>query len=304
MLEHLRKWMYRHARPLELALWRYHFEDGPAEDVWTVLAAYQNEDGGFGHGIEADNWNPASSPAVTAHAVKTLREAGLLDLQHPVCQGILRYLASGDGRMAGGWAFTIPSNDAYPRAPWWTHSAETNAKEHIGVTAELAAFVLRCETCPDALRQEAEDMARALLALAERSDRSYGDMGLQGLVTLAEAAEMMGLPGVDFHRLHTLLARQVHDAIVRDSSRWSGYCVRPSYFITNPESPYYPDNADIVHAELDYLAATLPQDDVWGIPWRWYGMEQYQKEFCISENWWKGVRVVEFGRMLRSFGRL
>lgn len=51
------------------------------------------------------------------------------------------------------------------------------------------------------------------------------------------------------------------------------------------------------------LTATLPEDDVWGIPWRWYGMAQYDREFHVSETWWKGVRVVEFTLMLRAFGR-
>jgi hypothetical protein len=53
--EEIRGWVSRNARPLDFALWRYHFEGGSAEDVLRALALYQNADGGFGKGIEPDN---------------------------------------------------------------------------------------------------------------------------------------------------------------------------------------------------------------------------------------------------------
>lgn len=51
----IRRWMHRNARPLDLARWQYHFESGSAEAVLQSLSAYQNEDGGFGHG-----WRPTA----------------------------------------------------------------------------------------------------------------------------------------------------------------------------------------------------------------------------------------------------
>lgn len=60
--EGIRRWMVRNARPLDLARWRFHFEGGGVEPVLEALSAYQNEDGGFGHALEADAWNPHSTP--------------------------------------------------------------------------------------------------------------------------------------------------------------------------------------------------------------------------------------------------
>jgi hypothetical protein len=76
VFEKARRFIYRNARPLDLARWRYHFEGGPKEAVVTALAAYQNEDGGFGHALEPDAWNPASSPVQTWAATEILRETG------------------------------------------------------------------------------------------------------------------------------------------------------------------------------------------------------------------------------------
>ena len=47
LYEKARAFMYRNARPLELALWQYHFENASADRVLHALSFYQNEDGGF-----------------------------------------------------------------------------------------------------------------------------------------------------------------------------------------------------------------------------------------------------------------
>lgn len=60
--ETARNFIYKNARPLDIARWKYLFENGCREDVLLALAAYQNEDGGFGHALEPDCWNLNSSP--------------------------------------------------------------------------------------------------------------------------------------------------------------------------------------------------------------------------------------------------
>lgn len=79
--EHLRKSPRLHVppRPLELALWQFHFENGSADSVLRALSFYQNEDGGFGHGLEADNWNPLSSPLTTQTATEALYAVDALE---------------------------------------------------------------------------------------------------------------------------------------------------------------------------------------------------------------------------------
>lgn len=53
-----KEFIYRNARPLDLARWQFHFEGGGKEAVINALECYQNDDGGFGHGLEPDSWNP------------------------------------------------------------------------------------------------------------------------------------------------------------------------------------------------------------------------------------------------------
>ena len=51
-----------------------------------------HEDGGFGHALEPDSFNPNSAPIETWQATKVLQQVGYGDSSHPIIQGILRYL--------------------------------------------------------------------------------------------------------------------------------------------------------------------------------------------------------------------
>ncbi|MDE6726085.1 MAG: hypothetical protein K2J79_10835, partial [Ruminiclostridium sp.] len=124
LFESSRRFIYRNARPVELARWHYHFENGAREEVLTALAAFQNEDGGFGHALEADSFNPNSCPIQTWNAAEILNEIGFNDGSHPIIKGILRYLDSGAdfSEKYGQWLSSVKSNDEFPHAIWWNYS--------------------------------------------------------------------------------------------------------------------------------------------------------------------------------------
>lgn len=301
----IRTWIYRNARPLELSMWQYYFEKGSQEAVLSSLAHYQNYDGGFGHALEADSWNPNSSPYTTLAAINILEGIGFFEENHPMIQGILNYLESGVYCSENGWYFNIPTNNDYAHAPWWTFSMEANITEGIGLTAEIAGYLLRHTDQDSGLYQKAIMLTDQLLEKLNQS-KQFGDMGIGGYCRLLNNINQAGLTErFDCSSLTEKLIRLVHDSIVRDTSRWTNYSVRPSDYITSPESIFYHDNEDIVSTELDYLIATRPRAGVWGITWSWFeNNEKYTKEFAISENWWKSVKAIEKMKFLRNFGRV
>jgi hypothetical protein len=87
----------------------------PREPVLQALAAYRNEDGGFGHALEPDVRAPDSEPASTLHALHVLAEIDALD--DPMSEGAAAWIASVAGA-DGGVPFVMPTAAAYPRAPW------------------------------------------------------------------------------------------------------------------------------------------------------------------------------------------
>ncbi|MDF2842357.1 MAG: hypothetical protein K0R00_783 [Herbinix sp.] len=298
----IKTWVYRNARTLELCLWNYFFEKGNKDDVISALSYYQNEDGGFGNALEPDNWNPNSTPYTTLYAISILNDIEFTDLSHPIYKGILKYLQSERDLMEYGWRFCVPTNDNFPHAPWWNFNEEANLTESIGVTTGLSIFVLRYADKNSILYQKTNALVKNLMHNL-MAGNNFGDMGIGGYVELLDALRVLGFNEYDYASLQLRINGLVKTSIENDISKWQYYGVRPSNYIKGPQSIYYYENKDIVEKELNYLIETIPQNDVWGIPWTWFdNNSKYAKEFAISENWWKSIKAIEKMRFLNSFG--
>lgn len=298
-----REFIYRNARPLDLARWRYHFEGGSREAVLTALSFYQNGDGGFGHGLEADAWNPNSSPIQTWVATELLREIDFSDASHPIVQGILRYLASGRDFDGVCWYKAVKSNNGYPHAPWWYTEEDTSDGRDYNPSACLAGFLIRFAAPGSAAHELGCRIAREACAQLFAAERENGMHTLTCYVRLAEYLERAGNCGiVDLPALKALLLRQVHSCITRETDEWeTSYVCRPSQFFQSPDSVFYAANKSIADFECGFLARTQLADGSWPINWRW---DAYPDEWGVSQNWWKSDRIILNLLYLRGFGQL
>jgi hypothetical protein len=301
----IKLWIYRNARPIELSLWQYYFENGSKDAVISYLSFYQNDDGGFGHALEADSWNPNSSPYTTLNAINILMGIKFTDTQHPIMQGIFKFIENAAYCSDNGWYFNIPSNNDYAHAPWWTYNAKANAVEGIGVTAGIVDFIFRYASEKSEIYQKALAFSDVIINKLEALEH-YGDMGIGGYCILLDSIKGAKLEWrFDCNYLVEKLTKLVSDSIERDPSKWVRYSVRPSNYITSPESIFYKDNEDIVSKELDYLIETRPRKGVWDITWSWFeNNDKYAKEFAISENWWKASKAIEKVNLLKNFNRV
>lgn len=305
--QEIRLWMYKNARHIELARWQYYFENGSKEAVLFSLSFYQNEDGGFGHALEPDNWNPISSPYTTLKAINILDGIKFTDSQHSIVKGILKFLENSKYCCENGWFFNIPSNNNYAHAPWWTYDVEVNVLEGIGVTAELVAFIFRYAEKDSELYKKALAYTDIIIKKFGKMDH-YGEMGIKGYCVLLNSIEQADLTWrFDCKSLKEVLPRVIHDSIEKDMTKWviKNNPVMPSKYITSPESIYYKGNEEIISNELDYLIKTRPQKGVWDITWSWFeNNEKFPKEFAISQNWWKAYITIDKINLLRNFNRL
>ena len=326
------RWVTRCARPADLARWRLAFaDDGPGtgasgsgapgynapmtdaersaarearrREAVEALAAYQNADGGFGHALEADSWNPDSSPLTTSTAVGILDEIGWADAAHPVVQGILRYL---DGRCdmdeaRKRWLLCVPSNDLHPHAPWWGFATASAERAEFNPTGILAGFLMRHAARGSERFAFAEPIARELLArfLAEPRIDMHP---LACVLSLLDGLKRSWFDDA------ALLARageaamnRVHELIEKDRDDWGAYACRPSFFVDGPEHPLAAGNEDAIDAECDFLLSGRGADGVWGLSWSWGA---YEREFAVAETWWKADVALRHARFLRAFGRI
>lgn len=300
-LEKSRCFIYRNARPIDLARWKYHFENGGNEDVLNALACYQNEDGGFGHVLESDSWNPNSSPVQTWAAACILREIGFNDCEHPIIQGILKYLASGRDFIDGEWLNTVPTNNDYPHAIWWEYRDGLNSDYN--PTASLAGFVIRfaphdseiyklgCKTVKEAFnwyvgRKDKTDfhVLRCFIEMLEYCEE-------------AEAEDL-----IDLTALKSKLKADVKTAICAETEKWAtDYVCKPSHFFNSKKSMFYEENRETAEYECQFILDSRLADGSYPITWQWHN--DY-KEFEISANWWKSDIIIKNFLYLREFGKI
>lgn len=302
----IQRWIYRNARPLDLARWQYHFENGSREAVLAALAAYQNADGGFGNALEPDQWNPNSSPYVTGVAVNLLEEIEFRDHDHALVRGILRYLESTPDFDGNLWASIVDTNNDYPHAPWW---ADRSYDWGYTPTALLAGFILFYASPNAPIYQKAEKIAGAAIetylhgkmANGEAYNRVRREAEIACLHKMLTFLE--GSPAgrkYDIAEIENFLGGQAQLFIEKDASRWNTYCWKPSVFVRSPDSIYYPGNEAAIAIELDYILNKRNPAGIWDITWEWGA---YEKEFAVAENWWKANIIIENLRLLKSFGR-
>lgn len=291
--------IYRNARPLDLVRFQYHFENGSKEAVMNVLSYYQNEDGGFGHAVEADCWNPNSIPLHSNTASDIIREIDFEDRNHPVIQGLLKWYASKIHFNGKTWAMTVESNQQYPHAPWWHIGSISSCHTDYNGTAQIAGFIVRYAEKDSELFQFGVRIAKeaiTALSLQELTDMHTGVCYLR-LAELFEKAESTEY--IPFQELKQHLQQCIHKMIEKDISKWNGYVCRPSHFIFSKNSEYYAEHKKIADYECQYIIETQLDDGSWNVPWAW---NDYPEAWAISKNWWKGHIVIQNLLYLKGFG--
>jgi hypothetical protein len=104
------------ARVLDRRRFERLFAGGDSEPVRAAVAAYRNDDGGFGHALEPDGRTPGSQPAAVQLALRTLHEADAWD--DGLVGGALDWLER-TAPAEGGTVFVAPGIETWPHAPWW-----------------------------------------------------------------------------------------------------------------------------------------------------------------------------------------
>ncbi len=294
-----RAFIYRSARPIDLAVFRHAFENAPTEDIITALAAYQNPDGGFGHALEADNFNPLSLPMGVWKATEYIREAGGLDPSHPIIQGILRYLESGDGFSAeyDQWANVVPSSNEAPCAIWWK-CPEDGGDFRYNPTAALAGFIVRYAEKGCAIYEKGVRIAR------EAAEWFLREVPIERhiahcFITMYDDCKAAGVMPFDGKALLKAIDEVVEKSICRDPNRWWEYLPRPSAFIDSRECRFYrADLEEVCRAECRFIKDYQNPDGSFYVPWTW-GNDY--KEWYIAENWCKAIAAIDNLKFLREF---
>jgi hypothetical protein len=290
----------RNARPLDYARWQYQFENGSKNAVLEALTNYQNDDGGFGHALEPDAWNPNSSPIQTWTATEILREIDFTDKTNQIITKILKYLESGKDFDGMVWYNTIKSNNEYPHAPWWHIESVSTCHSNYNPTACLAGFIIRFAEKDTALYnlgcRIAKEAFNHLKVTQSQLDMHTTSCYIRLLQYIEEAGEF---DIIDLSVLKNILLKHVESSITQNTKEWeTSYICKPSQFFDAKDSIFYEENKDIAEYECEYIIKTQLEDGSWNIPWSW---SDYWEEWAISKNWWKSHVILQNLIYLKGF---
>lgn len=295
--EQARNFIYKNARPLDIARWKCLFENGSKEDVLIALTAYQNEDGGFGNALEPDCWNPNSSPVQTWVATEIIKEINLKDKNHPIIQGILNYLSSGKDFDGHTWSNTVATNNDYPHAPWWNF--EPSQETSYNPTASLIGFILKFEDKNSKLFELACVLAKEAYSYFKLHFLMESMHTVSCFVELYECIKESSMNDLlDIGEFSALLHEQIQHVITYDTSKWAvDYVCKPSLFIGTKTSDFYMDNKEICNYECKFILDSQESDGTWGITWSWI---DYPEQWNISKNWWKSNLIIKNIRYIKA----
>ena len=275
------EFMAGHARVLDRRVFQRLFQGGAPEPVRDAVAAYRNDDGGFGHALEPDLRAAASQPAAVEMALRIMDAADAWD-EHLV-RGAIDWLTS-IAPAEGGATFVLRTLAQGPHAPWWV-PAEGNPVSLIQTGQIAGVLYARGFNHPwrdgatevmwrgiDQLTEpNAYEMFGVLAFLQHVPDRARAENALQrigqslrALVALDPNAEGETHSPLDFAPLPDSIARSLFD----DAT---------------------------IEAHLDHLAGAQREDGGWTFNWPAWSP--------AAESDWRGFLTVDALRLLRANGR-
>ncbi|RZM81880.1 hypothetical protein [Leptolyngbya iicbica] len=284
------------ARSLEKARFDYYFEQGSAEAVWSALATWQNADGGFGHGLEADVRSPESSVICTSISFQVLRSLHT-PATHPLVKTGLAYLIEQYNPQTVNWRAIPPTVDQSPHAPWWGNSASDLYDEFsLNPTAEILGYLY---DYADAVPPE---IIAQVTAKVVETVQQCDALEMHDLLCCLRLGQTETLPAAVAEPLMAKLKVLVPQTVDTEPASWADYGLRPLQVVEQPRSPFRAGLEAAIEANLDYEIATQAADGSWGPTWSW--ADDFPEAWAIAQREWAGVLTLNNLLVLQQFGRI
>ncbi|MFE4217015.1 hypothetical protein [Streptomyces sp. NPDC056844] len=255
------------ARVLEQRRFAHLFLEGGVDIVETALAAYRNEDGGYGHALEPDLRGPVSQPLHTAHALSVLDSIGRCDGLR--VERICRYLTDVSTK-EGALPALHPSQRGYPAAPFIPVVDDPPAE--LLTTGPVVGLLHRNQVW-HAWLFRATDFCWAAVEALEQSH----PYEIEAAVAFLDGVPDRARAETAADRLGQLVREQ--RLVVLDPLRRAEYPVAPGYAPGEHHFPYdyartpgslarrwFSDGE--LERSLDHLAAEQEEDGGWPVNWR------------------------------------
>ena len=285
-------------RDLDRALLAFHFEDGTADHVLTALAAYQNDDGGFGHGLEPDLRTPSSSVIATTVAFQNFRSLRV-PADHPMVRRGIAFLLETYDESRQVWPIIPPEVEDAPHAPWWDYASSEAGFGGFLVNprVEIVGYLHDyCGIVP------ADLLDRLTAAVFEHLESLPDEVEMHDIMCFVSLAETAALPESYRERIWAKLARAAEHGVAREPEELTGYVLKPLYLVSSPDSRLATGLADEVAMNLDFEIEQQGEDGAWSPNFSWG--DQHPEAWEVAKREWQARMTLKNLRVLRDFGRI
>jgi hypothetical protein len=260
------------------------FGGGSAQPVRDAVAAYRNDDGGFGHALEPDCRAPGSQSLAVEMALRIMDETDAWDedLVRSACDWLAAVAPA-----EGGVSFVQSTLAGWPHAPWWV--AEEGQPASVIATA-LIASTLHARGFGHPWLDRATELTWTLIdTLAEP-----GPYDMRAVFSFLQHVPDRDRAQAVFGRVGPLILDR---KLVTLDPQTPGEAHFPLDFAPEPDSLGRElfDEATI-KANLDHLARAQREDGGWMFNWLAWSP--------AAERDWRGFLTVDALRLLRANGYL
>ncbi|MCU9614755.1 hypothetical protein OEV98_14520 [Caldibacillus lycopersici] len=276
------------ARPLEKALYLFEFADGNREDVIRELQKFQNDDGGFGHGLEPDFRTENSSALASSVAMQILSKIGAED-HLEIVQNAIRYFINSYDKNTYGWEKVPKAVEEAPRAPWWNYQ---EPREDWGnPNAEILGYFYDYQPLVPA------SLLAELTEYAIRYFNRLETFEFHEILSFLRLADR--LPESIYQQIEEKIIQALHECVTTDSQKWEEYCLQPIQVVDSPESKYYRLFKAFLSENLHYISTKQNPNGSWSPTWSWFG--QFEDTWKQAKLEWEGNITLQHLLLFRNF---
>ncbi|AWI11386.1 hypothetical protein CQJ30_03835 [Caldibacillus thermoamylovorans] len=293
-LTNIEKYIMENGRELEKAKWNYLFNNGEKGAILDELLTYQNSDGGFGKGLEADIQMPDSSSIASTEAIFTAYEYEL-DCEEKWFKDLLSYFEKtmDDGsEILSFWEKVTEQVDHYPHAPWWNYSKETRFTPN--PCAVVASAFLKYGN--DHQKALGYKITKRCIEFLKSNEPCY-DHDCYCLQVLIEVLEELQSEFID-DEVMKHMERRILGSLCTDSKRWMEYVAQPLDFITSPHSRWYKLLEPYIEENINYWLTFLKEEGYWLTNFSWGIDNEISRQVTI---YWQCYMALNRVKILRAF---
>jgi len=305
------QYITENARPLEKRIFEYYFNNGNSLEIINELEKFQNSDGGFGNGLEADFRLPLSSPMATSVAFNHLIKYADNEKAYDIIKSGIKYFEKTFVANENRW-FVVPKEvNNFPHAPWW-HYLEREGMTIIdrnwgNPSSEIISYLYKYKDFVSTLN--VEELLNYAIDYFLNKDEFKAESEVYCYIRLFEL-----LPDTLAKKIENKLTFAVQSTICDKREEWDKYVPQPLHFINNPKSNRFGISNDLIEENLDYLIDTIESNGKINPPWNWHNLksmidpnwnwDDYNSKWEIAKKEWTSILTLKALIALNNFKRI